>query len=350
MSRSFIIAVMAIVGVVAFQATTAFGQYVVPGTGKLIDFVGDDFENPEWRFINQGAKSSKENDEQTRGPLGYSANGRWAEGPERGYPDLMKVVSTPEGGIEGSQYSLLLRTLYSGVPGRISNDIQQDDLIVNVSARIGSTIRVSEMPNCVVRVYLPPPEQWENRSGPQFGIRTGVTTTTRKQVRAGLFGSRSEVTSEPYWPGMWIHFRSETSRNVETDSAYLKVRGDSRGRDFQVRELDQWGWWTFGMSYTGDGRVHYFASPGVDPLTREDYLTSQYPYGYRAENFRSFFFNVVNQNNGRTWSTPFLIDDPEIYVVNADRITKLVDSKKARLAKRQQSTAKKQSSSSSKSR
>lgn len=329
-------------------ATPAVAQGVIPGSGTLIDYVGDTFEDPDWEFVNRGAKSSKENDERTRSPLGYSANRRWFEGPERGYPDMLKVVSTPEGGLPESEYSLLIRTLNSGVPGRNSRDVQQDDLIVDCVSRLGTAVRPSELPNCVVRIYLPPAEEWENRSGPHFGFRIGLSTTTRK-TKKGLFGlGGTETTSEPYWPGMWVHFRSETDSKIDKDSAFLKVRGNRSGRDFQVRELEQFGWWTFGMSVTADGGVHYYASPGVDALTAADHLTSQYPYSFRAEQFRTFFFNACNRNDGRSWSTPFVIDDPRLYVVKSNRINAIVQRKIER--KKKSSTAQRQSSSRSRSR
>ena len=228
----------------------------------------------------------------------------------------------------GSQYALLMRTLHSGIPGRLSYDVQQDDLIVNCISRLGTMVRESEMPNCVVRIYLPPAEQWENRSGPHYGFRMGLTTTTQKKSR-GLFASR-RPTTEPYWPGMWIHFRSEGSRGVESDSAFIKVRGDRFGRDFEVLEIDQFGWWTLGMSMTADGAIHYFASPGVDALTAEDHLTTQFPYSFRGERFRTFFFNVCNRNDGASWSTPFVIDDPQLFLVDASRINAIVQQKKER--------------------
>ncbi len=70
-----------------------------------------------------------------------------------------------------------------------------------------------------------------------------------------------------------------------------------------------------GMSVTPDGMVHYYASPGVDELTEEDYITSQYPYDYRAERFRTFFYNVCSADDGRRWSTSFIVDDPKVYVL-----------------------------------
>ena len=155
--------------------------------------------------------------------------------------------------------------------------------------------------------------------------------------------------NEPYWPGIWINFQSETSRGVEKDSAYLTIRSNSRGGDFRSKEIpsEQFGWWTFGMSVSGNGQIHYFAKPGIEDLTMADHLTSQYPYGYRAERLNAFFFNICNRNDGRTWSTPFVIDDPAVFVVNADRVNQLVNRKlqyeqrRAQLSeKRKQSTTK----------
>jgi hypothetical protein len=42
---------------------------------------------------------------------------------------------------------------------------------------------------------------------------------------------------------------------------------------------------------------------------------SSFPYGERCTSFNNFFFNVANMDNGRTWSTPWVIDDPKIYVI-----------------------------------
>lgn len=297
---------------------------LVPGTGTWIDYVGDDFEDTSWSFINNFPKSSREQDERLRSPTGKSTNGRWNEGPERGQPDHMKVVSNPAGALPGSNHGLLIRTLNSGIPGYRSNDVQQDDLIANCISRLGTSIPVGDMPSAVVRVYLPPAEDWEDRTGPHFGFRisTSTTVTERAEGRGFFASSRMETKSEPYWPGIWIHFKSKTSRNVEEDSAFLAYRGNRMGRDIKCREIsaDEFGWWTFGISATGDGQIHFYAKQGVEDLTAADHITSQFPYSYRAERFRTFFFNACNRNDGKTWSTPFIIDDPQLYVVNSSRV------------------------------
>lgn len=317
--------VLFVAGLTAISQARAAAP-VVPGTGTWIEFAGDDFEDPEWSFVHNLPKSSEDNNGNTGGRKGYSTNRRWYEGPKRGQPDDMRVVATPEGGLPGSRGALFVRTLDSGIPGHLSNQTEQDDLIVDCNKRIGS-MRPSEVPNFVVRIYLPPAEHWERRSGPHFGLRAGCSAP--KTESAGFFGGTTTV-SEPYWPGMWIHFRAAATKEHEANTAYLKIRGDRRGRDFYVRELEPFGWWTFGMSITGDGQVHYYASPGVDDLTAEDYLTSQFPYGFRAQSFRTFFFNFCNRNDGRSWSTPFILDDPQLYLVNATRVESIVRQREAR--------------------
>ena len=76
----------------AQYAGQSYGQIPVPGTGTKIDYVGDDFEEEDWGFVHNMPKSSHELNERSYGPMAYSVNRRWSEGPERGQPDLLKVV------------------------------------------------------------------------------------------------------------------------------------------------------------------------------------------------------------------------------------------------------------------
>ena len=150
---------------------------------------------------------------------------------------------------------------------------------------------------------------------------------------AGLFSISRESEVEPYWPGIWIHSQREGQRGAKADGAYLAVRSNRMGHDFRVRDIstDEFGWWTFGMSFSPDGMVHYYASPGVDELSEADYISSQFPYGYQARQFRTYFFDVCNRNDGRTWSTPWVIDDPKLYLVDARRMASIVDQKEQRI-------------------
>jgi hypothetical protein len=294
---------------------------VVPGTGMKLANVGDDFEDPNWLFRPNLPKSSEEQDERVRHPMGRSVNGRWYEGMKRGCPDVVRVVPTPPGGLEGSQFSLLMSSVRTGVPGRPSYQMQQDDLIANVWQRVGQKIPVQHTPSVMVRVFMPPIKTWENRSGPTFGFRTSLETHTWKvpdedKERPRFFGGapKKKYVLEPYWPGMFVEFGSETDRNRQYDTAYWRIRGNTRGAEVRGPAIETTGWWTLGMSVTPDGMVHYYIKQGIEDLTVEDYVTSQYPYGYRAETFKTFFFNVCNLDDMRTKSTDWIVDDPAVFI------------------------------------
>ncbi len=279
------------------------GTPFVPGAGEFLADCSDDFEAPQWSYSLKHPKSSSEQDKNSRPPGGFSNNRLWHEGALRGTPDIVKRVPTPPGGIEGSTGALLFATKNSGIPGRPSGKQQQDDLLMKFDRVLGRPISVQWQPSCTVRVYLPPFEQWENRSGPSFGMR------------ADCRGRKPDGTTEPYWPGMFWLFRSETSRNTEKDFAQLTIRSGPRGNDIRSHKAFEPGWWTMGMSFTPDGQVHFYASPGVDDLTSDDFLASYFPYGNRCQTFNNFFFNVANMDSGRSWSTQWVIDDPQIFVI-----------------------------------
>lgn len=299
---------------------TATAQNFVPGTGTKLTQVGDDMEDPNWKWVHNFPKSSRNIDKNGRFPLGGSTNGRWVESAFRGHMDFIQRVETPAGGIPGSKGSLMIRTLNSGVPGVRTAESQQDDLLLNVSSRVGGMISVSSEPSCVVRVYIPPFNEWDPNTDTSLGIRGALKTTKTSQKRLGLFGlSRTVRESEEYWPGFFIQFRSKADGGAPEDQAMILIRSNPSGNDMFAKQIKDTGWWTFGMSFSSDGQVHYYASPGVDDLTASDHLTSQFPYSYKAEQFNTLFFNVVSRNDGKNWSTPWILDDPSIYTRNGIR-------------------------------
>lgn len=288
---------------------------VVPGTGRKLTEVGDDLEDPNWYYAPKSPKSSSNLDRRARYPTGVSSNARWFESGYRGQPDVVKRVDTPPGGLPGSKGALMLQSLHTGIPGTLTYKMQQDDFMLNVNGRVGS-IPVAWSPNFVVRVYLPPFEQWENRTGSHFGVRADLIGTTWESTRSrGLFGSRfgRRQKSEAYWPGFFIQFHSKDDPQFEEDSAMLLIRCDEMGRDIPGPKITEPGWWTLGMSFTPDGRVHYYAREGVENLTAGDHICSHAPYGKTGQSFHCCFFNVVNMDDGRSWSTAFVVDDPEFF-------------------------------------
>lgn len=275
----------------------------VPGTGEFLADCCDNFEDAYWGYTYYLPKSSYEQDERQRSPGARSSNGLWHEGGKRGTPDLVQRVPTPDGGMDGSSGSLMIVTKMSGVPGSVSNAQQQDDLLMMVNRRLGRSIPIAWQPSCTVRVYLPPFEKWERRDGPSFGMRCDCRGRTPKGD------------SDQYWPGMFIWFHPGSERAGTVDRAQLTVRANQNGHDIHSIDIDEPGWWTFGMSFTADGQVHYYASQGVDDLTADDYLLSSWPYRYQCQSYNNFFFNVVNWENGRNWSTTWVIDDPKVFVI-----------------------------------
>jgi hypothetical protein len=301
---------------IAFTTTStvsAQSRAVVPGTGVELTQVGDDFEDPAWSYVPNNPKSTEDIDKQQRQPIGRSTNGRWYEGIKRGHPDIVKRVETPPGGLPGSEGSLLMQSLYTGIPNRPSYTMHQEDFICNVQYRLGGAISASQSPSVTTRVFLPPIAEWEKRSGPHFAFRVALEAEAPKKPFFN-FGPEKEGDDGVYWPGMFIVLDRQQDTKLPHDSAYLRVRANRNGGDFKGIPITTTGWWTLGISVTPDGMVHYYAKPGVDDLTQEDYITSQFPYGRQAQRLRSFFFNVVNGDDGKNWTTPWIVDDSKVYV------------------------------------
>jgi hypothetical protein len=282
-------------------ATQLFGQGqrgyspVIPGSGIRVARTGDDFEAEDWAYYPMQPKSSWNIDDDVREPGSYSKNGQWAEGAKRGTPDRVVRVATPSGGVEESSGSMLIQTLYSGIPGTLTQEVQQDDLLHNSQATAGA-LPVSWSPNCLCRVFVPPVKHWEQRDGATFGYRTGL------------------VAHEEYWPGIFLHMERPVGKDGQRKHQVRAwIRADNGGRDLPSLTFEPETWITMGISHTPDGAVHFFLRPGVENLTREDCVGSYWCYGYRAHTFHTFFFNVINFDNGRSVSTPWIVDDAFLY-------------------------------------
>lgn len=298
--------------------TQTLEAQLVPGTGTLLNT--DDFEDENWAFQFAFPKSSKEEDEQIRYPLGRSNNGKWFESPKRGTPDVVRRVETPAGGLAGSTGALYLRSRDTGIPGRPGMKQAQDDFILQARP-----LSVSYSPSAVVRVYLPPWEQWEQRTGVTFGMRCGLQGPQTKEKEANLARrlfrrQKTQVVTEiePFYPGFFIQYncKNDPNSNYTVDHAVFIIRAGNDGRDIVGPKIMQTGWWTLGMSVTPDARVHYYASPGIDDLTAKDHIVSTTPHGIPAKYFNTIFFNVCSADNGQSWSTPWIIDDPKVFHLN----------------------------------
>ncbi len=285
-----------------------FAQMVIPGSGTKIDQVGDDFEDPRWSYQFNLPKCFNNKDTTTAAnyPGGASANGRWFEGMKRGQPDVIRRVTPPAGGIPGSSGALLLTSLKTG--GQYPTyTLQQEDLIANVFKRVGK-IPVTRRPNVVTRVWFPPFEEWENRPGNcHFAFRLALEQ--RPYVSQG-------GDDHIFWPGIFVNMirNPKAAEDGSPYAMYMWMKASGRGTQIRGPQSTQTGWWTMGMSVSPDGKVNYFAKPGIEDLTANDMIGSDYPFGNRAVLFRNFFFNVCNGDNGRSWSGQFVIDDPTMFI------------------------------------
>ncbi len=306
---------------VLLQPAVSFAQ-LVPGTGTLI--VQDTFEDPNFSYTPNLPKSSKEEDGQIRYPLGVSNNNMWFESPKRGAPDSVKWVEAPLGAIPGSTGCLYMRSRDTGVPGSPGFNFRkdrvnqaQDDFIMQ-----GRSLSVANSPSCVVRVYLPEWEHWEQRHGVSFGLRAGMQgpMEKEKEVKRPFRGSRKTTVTEiePYYPGFFIEFTPASTPGNTSGKPFAKIllRADELGHEMKGPTITEPGWWTLGMSVTPDSRVHYYAHAGVHDLTQADYIRSSLPYRIRGTTFNTIFFNVCSADDGKTWSTPWIVDDPSIYAGN----------------------------------
>ncbi|MEZ6095822.1 MAG: hypothetical protein R3C03_16595 [Pirellulaceae bacterium] len=301
---------------VVLPVANSLAQAVIPGTGAELAEVGDDFEDEAWAYNQNLPKVYNHGDDALSKnlPLGESTNGRWHEGQKRGQPDIVARVETPPGGLVGSAGSMLLRSKITG-SSHPSYQQQQDDFICNVAGRVGK-IDVSRSPSVVTRVWFPPIEEWEERSGCHFAFRVSLEhdTTAISRFRRASFSAEDGV----YWPGFFLN-RELPKTNPDGSQTpgrfyfWMKATADSRA--LSGPEINQFGWWTLGISVSPEGQVHYYAKPGLEDLTAEDHVASAYPFGHHARRFRSFFFNVCSGDDGTTWSTPFIVDDPKVYVI-----------------------------------
>lgn len=278
-------------------------KLVIPGTGLRLAKTGDDFEDEKFAYYPQHPKSSWNIDEEMRIPGGISANNLWAEGGKRGTPDIVKRIETPPGGMEGSKGCMMMQSINPGIPGRRSNQEQQDDLLHNVEGVTGTQIPVSWSPNVICRVYIPAESQWEKRNGPTFGYRIG------------LWGYTPKGKHDEYWPGIFFHMQRQADKDGKTKASILSVvRADGIGQDLRSLTFEPGTWCTLGMSMLPDGSVQFYGRPDIEDLTAKDLLGAYFCYSWRATTFTTFFFNVINWDNGSSWGTPWAVDNAFLYV------------------------------------
>ncbi|MEZ5951360.1 MAG: hypothetical protein R3C12_19520 [Planctomycetaceae bacterium] len=138
---------------------------------------------------------------------------------------------------------MAIKSKSTGIPGRLTNEQQQDDLLINTrpvpvswlpqlrGPRLSPTVRGMGRPH---RVPLRDScRLTHHHHGRRRIAHYRSSVKGGRNTRGGLFGKlfRTAMVEkvEPYWPGMFIQFHSKTDPKHDRDSAMIVVRGDSRG-------------------------------------------------------------------------------------------------------------------------
>ena len=226
----------------------------------------------------------------------------------------MQRVPTPEGGLEGSAWSLLMASKATGIPGKLTRKGEQDDVFMSVNARIGHLLSPvlarARASSCALTSR--PFEEWEDCAPARsFGPAGARTTRGKKQ---------DKDETEPYWPGIFVNFKRPADRFKNEAPAYWVIRASNPGGDYRSLPIKESGWYTLGMSFTGDGMIHYYIRQGVGDLTASTRVASQFPYIFQCLYVIDVFFDIFGSNDGQTWTTGWIIDDPAVYLAYPPRM------------------------------
>lgn len=250
----------ATVGAVAGCVLVAFPQTVlagVPGDGAVIDAISDEFESPwSYDYIQN-----------------QSANGLWYV-PFRGPPELLELVTPPEGAVDGTIMALRLRSIDDGD----DDDPGAEDLVTVFydNTAFGRLLERAENPSYVAWVHLPPIATWPIGQN-SFGFRVAAWDST--------LVSETNIHGE-YYPSLW------TKRGAD-GKGYLVARvGDGIIPDRPIAEFDSTGWFTFGISWDAEGRTEYYAAEGRGALTSDDLIYTDTRSDRRIKQAVYHFFSL----------------------------------------------------------
>jgi hypothetical protein len=285
----------------ADEATSA--SNVLGRTVRLGDLC-DNFEDADWHYDYQKHKCYRE---------------FWRSGADRGGPKLLKRVTTPDGGKKGSTGALEIRTKYN----EKDKNPQQDDLLTAEFTQLGRNLTRADQPVFIVRVWLPPFDQWTK--GCSFGFRA----TARSEA---LKACEGYVPAPDYYPSIWLKYLPSTSDaagRVDPHPQFF-FRVGTVQVDVNGWPIKQPGWWTLALAFDKKGVGHYYARPGVQPPTEKHKMfdttrfhttmldiTRSLPecFNNPIMDHMGYCFFVLGYPNDIKITPRFVIDDYEVWVV-----------------------------------
>ena len=210
----------------------------VLGRTKPLYVLWDDFEDPDWSYNPQTEEF---------------ANKLWRGGSSRGVPELLERVPTPNGGKKGSTGALEIRTNEIEIyrDGHLG---QEDLLTAEYEQKLGRKLTRADQPVFIVRVWLPPFDQWGDYYS--FGFRHESFLEN---------GSKDQ-----HYSTIWLTY----DRGINP-KPFFKYRVGTNELFYEVydpRLIEKDGWWTIAVAFDENGFCHYYARPGAGDLTEEDRL------------------------------------------------------------------------------
>lgn len=261
----------------------------VLGRTVPLNIIWDDFESPNWNYNYQDH---------------VCCHGFWIGTiglgePDRGDPELLKCIATPDGGKNGSTRALEIRT------NEIDSDkvpYQEDLRTINFEKKLGRKLTRTDQPVVTVRVWLPPFDQWGDYY--KFGFRQEFIRKNDfqyYQYYASIFFVYDK-------PRPFFIFRIHP--NLEKKA--IEILGGP------IRKP---GWWTLAIAFDEKGVDYYYARPGVDIPTEEDKIfdtrqlkAKEDTYDSSMDKVAYSFFSLMYPETGNA-SPQFVIDDYEVWVV-----------------------------------
>ncbi|MEQ1862256.1 MAG: hypothetical protein ABMA13_20250 [Chthoniobacteraceae bacterium] len=259
----------------------------VPGLGVVVDAISDEFEAP-WSFNSQ---------------TNLSANGLWY-GSFRGAPEVIQLVTPPDGATAESASALRLRSIDvsdDGNPG-------MEDLVSDFydSTVLGRFLDFAEQPSFVTFAWFPPVADWPLAQN-VFGFRLAAWDDTL--VSGG--NPHGE-----YYPSIWAYRDSD-------GLGYLNARvGDGVVYDVIIAQITSTGWFTLGLSWNAQGQIEYYAAPGRRALGADDLLYTDTVSARRLDTVPYHFFSLRFPASGSV-SPDFLADRCRAFTRSAPALPSL---------------------------
>lgn len=273
------------------ETTNASG---VLGRTDRLNELCDDFEDTNWSYNYQNHISN---------------NRLWRSGSGRGEPELLKRVTTPDGGKNGSTGALEIRTGEidrnddSDPPGDPS---QEDFLTVEFKQKVERELTRADQPVFIVHVWLPSFDQWGDYYS--FGFRHECYSNN----------------SPKYYPSIWLRYNAP---NFPGANFFFRIGTIVTG-DIYGGPIKQPGWWTLAIAFDENGIGHYYACPGTDVPTEKNkvfattqFITKDGTANPTMDSIGYSFFSLGYPISGNT-SPRFIIDDYEVWVAKKENTGK----------------------------